>query len=128
MSSPTSRRACGAPERSQATTAGSGGMGLEDGPYRGIPMAEKTSGNRRNSVAGSKVVAADRYVKGAATRMAPSRASLLAGPLWNAGVEENLRVASTGLGAGSGKCKVHLIFLKVISTLSQRRRGKKTGP
>ena len=56
-------------------------------------------------------------VKEAATRMAPSRSSPLAGPLWNAGVEENRRVASAGLGAGSGKRNVHLIFLKVISTL-----------
>ena len=34
-----------------------GGMGFEDCPYRGIPMAEKILGNRRNSLLGSRWVA-----------------------------------------------------------------------
>ena len=58
--SPTSRCVTWqAPARSQAITSLSGGMGFDDGPYRGRPMAEKTSGNRRNSLSGSKVAAGD---------------------------------------------------------------------
>ena len=54
-------------------------------------------------------------MKGAATRIAPSRASPLEGPLWKEGVEEKRRLGSVGEGVGSGKRRDHLIFWKVMS-------------
>ena len=56
--------------------------------------------------------------EGAATRIAPSRASPLERPLWKEGVEEKRRVVSSGEGVGRGNRKDHLIFLKVMSLAS----------
>ena len=105
----------GAPLRNQTTTRGSGGIGLADCPRWGAPILEKISGKRRNSLLGSKVVSAETYVNGAATRTAPSRASPLEGLLWKAGVEEKQRLGSAGEGVSNGNRKDHLILRKVMS-------------
>ena len=41
-------------------TLASGRMGLADGPRLGSPITEKTSGSRRNSLVGRRVVVGER--------------------------------------------------------------------
>ena len=53
-------------------------------------------------------------VSGAATLIAPSRASPLRGPCRNAGVEEKRRAAGSFDGGGKGKRSAQRTFLKVI--------------